>query len=310
MADRTTIPSRSCSAAVALASLTIVLAIALHAERARADDAGALAGPAPFARAYGARTLTVALFNDVLSPPSNPHRDDDGFTNALRIAAEVPNERGLFRAGAHLQLITERGGVDRVDDGRLYASWQRYRDASPDDRVTLGWSVGVRAVGDLGGSSMQDWAHGNLFTGRRLGGEGTHRLQNRYRDGLDVLGDAGGLVMTAHRLGGPWSVRGGVEAGLSLGTGWFGELHPFAGLAFATRRVDVELRLAAGIYGTDLSPLKMRGGYETGSFETQPSLHLALLGPRWLPTTLEFDLQMNQGNSGQQVGGITLATRF
>ena len=253
-----------------------------------ADDAGALARPSLTTRARNARTLTLGFFNDMLSLPSSHLRDDDGFTGGMRIAAEAPDgDRGLRRVGLAMQMVTERGGLERVDDARLYTS-----------------------VGDLGGSSVQDWSHRTIFSGRHLGGLAVKRLQDHYAGGHDVLGDVGGLVKMVHPLVGPWSLRVGVEGGLGLGTSYFGELHPFTAIAFATRRVDVELRLAAGIYGTNVRPLTMPGGYDTGSLESQPSLHVSMLGPRWFPTTLSFDLEWNQGNSGQQVGGLTLGTRF
>jgi hypothetical protein len=300
-----------CRRACALASVAIALAISLPARRVLADDAGALASPSLTARARKARTLTFGFFNDILSLPSSDLRDDDGFTGGVRIAVEDPDGgRGLRRVGLAMQIVTERGGLERVDDARLYASWQRFLGGSPADGLTLGWMFGVRAVGDLGGSSVQDWSHRTIFSGRHLDGPVVNRLQDHYATGHDVLGEVGGLVKMVHPLVGPGSLRVGVEGGLGLGTGYFGELHPFAAIAFATGRVDVEFRLAAGIYGTNVRPLTMPGGYDTGFLESQPSLHVSMLGPRWFPTTLSFDLEWNQGNSGQQVGGLTLGTRF
>ena len=311
MASRLSRSRGRCRRACSLASVAIALAIALPARRVLADDAGALARPSLTTRARNARTLTLGFFNDMLSLPSSHLRDDDGFTGGMRIAAEAPDgDRGLRRVGLAMQMVTERGGLERVDDARLYTSWQRFLGDSPADGLTLGWMVGMRVVGDLGGSSVQDWSHRTMFSGRHLGGLAVNRLQDHYAGGHDVLGDVGGLIEMVHPLVGPWSLRVGVEGGLGLGTGYFGELHPFTAIAFATRRVDVELRLAAGIYGTNVRPLTMRGGYDTGSLESQPSLHVAMLGPRWFPTTLSFDLEWNQGNSGQQVGGLTLGTRF
>ncbi len=308
MAGRIKSSRGRCRRACSLASVAIALAIALPARRVLGDDAGALARPSLTTRA---RTLTFGFFNDMLSLPTSGLRDDDGFTAGVRIAAELlDGDRSLSRVGLAMQMITERGGLERVDDARLYTSWQRFLGDSPADGLTLGFMVGVRFVGDLGGSSVQDWSHRTMFSGRHLDGPGVNRLQDHYAGGHDVLGDVGGLVKMVHPLGGPWSLRGGVEGSLGLGTGYFGELHPFAAIAFATRRVDVELRLAAGIYASNVRALTMPGGYDTGSLESQPSLHVSVLGPRWFPTTLGFDLEWNQGNSGQQVGGLTLGTRF
>jgi hypothetical protein len=181
---------------------------------------------------------------------------------------------------------------------------------SPARGLTIGWTFGLRVVGDLGGSGLQDWAHRRLFAGRLLDGQGTKRLQGLYPRGYDVLGDLGGLARLVHPVGGPWSFRGGVEAGLGLGTGWFGELHPFVAVAYDDGRLEVELRQGAGIYGTNVRPLTMPGGYVRGILESQPSLHVSLIGPRSLPATLSFDLEWNQGDSHQHVGGITVGVRF
>jgi hypothetical protein len=254
--------------------------------------------------------LSVGMTNDAIGPPSQL-KDDDGFTAALRIAADLPDgDRGLLRFGVTDQLVTERGGLDRVDDLRVYAGWQRFLGPSPALGLTLGWSLGVQVVGNLGGSIWQDWAHHNLFSGRHLNARGARQLQNRYARGYDVLADLGGLVKHAEPIGGPWSLRVGVEGMLGFGTGYFGELHPFVGVAFATTHLEVELRQGAGIYGTSVRPLTMRGGYVTGVLQSQPSLHVSTNGPGWLRTTLSLDLEWNQGDSHQHVGGITIGTRF
>ena len=97
---------------------------------------------------------------------------------------------------------------------------------------------------------------------------------------------------------------------LGLGTGYFGELHPFVAIALATKFVEIEFREAAGIYGTNVGPLKMPGGYVTGMLESQPALHVSALGPPWFPTTIAFDLEWNQGGTHQHVGGFTVGARF
>lgn len=254
--------------------------------------------------------MTVGFFNDALGLAKSRLADDDGFTGKLKITAELPDGDGeLLRLGLSLQLITERGGLQRVDDGRVYVSWQHFLGPSPARGLTVGWMFGLRVVGDLSGGALQDWAHRTLFSGRHLDGVGLSRLQDEYPKGYDVLADVGGLVKMVHALG-PLSLKGGVEGVLGLGTGYFGELHPFVAIAFATEFLETELREAAGIYVTDVRPLVMRGGYVTGVLGSQPSLHVAVLGPSWLQITLAFDLEWNQGNSGQHVGGFTVGARF
>ncbi len=255
--------------------------------------------------------MTVSFFDDFLGLPKSRLEDDNGFVANLRITAELPRRvRELLRVEVSEQLITERGGFSRVDDGKVSVSWQRFLGAAPARGVTLGWTLGVRVVGNLGGNVMQDWAHRTLFTGRHLDSPGVHRLQDRYPRGYDVLGDLGGLAKMVHPLGGPWSVRGGAEGGLGLGTGYFAELHPFVAVAYATEVVEIELRQGAGIYGTSVRSLTMPGGYVTRVLESQPSVHVTVRGPRSFPTTLSFDLEWNQGDAGQHVGGFTLGVRF
>jgi hypothetical protein len=298
-------------AAIPLLALASALAIASGAARAFADEADEAVAPSASTNVRPPSALHVSFFDDFLGLPKGRLRDDNGFVANLRITAELPQgDRELLRVGVSQQLITERGGFDRVDDGMAYASWQRFLGPSPDRGPTIGWTVGLRVVGDLGGSIMQDWAHRALFTGRHLDGQGVSRLQYRYPRGYDVLGDLGGLAKMVHPLGGPWSVEGGIEGSLGLGTGYFGELHPFVGVAFTTRFLEIELRQGSGIYATNIRPLTMPGAYVTRVLESQPALHAALLGPRSFPSTLAFDLQWNQGNSHQHVGGFTVGARF
>ena len=311
VAGRTVTKRGRRGAGLALLALACALATASGATRALADEADEDAAPAASATAWTPSALWVSFFDDFLGLPKSRLRDDNGFVANLRITAELPQgDRGLLRIGVSQQLITERDGVDRVDDGKAYASWERFLGASPGRGLTVGWTVGLRVVGDLGGSSMQDWAHRTLFAGRHLDGPGVSRLQYRYPRGYDVLGELGGLLKMVHPLGGPWSINGGVEGVLGLGTGYFGELHPFVAVAFAMSFLEIELRQGAGIYATNVRPLTMPGGYVTRVLESQPSLHVAVLGPRSFPSTLAFHLEWNQGDSHQHVGGFSVGARF
>lgn len=301
-------PPRRFEPAPALWCVACAAAIVFGAAPARAADPDDPADPSTTERAWGTRSLTLVFLDDFLGPKSRL-RDDDGFSAALAIAVEIPRgERTVLRLSVTDQLITERGGFGRVDDGRLHATWLRCVGESAARHTTVGWMLGVQVVGDLDGSRLQDWAHRAVFTGRRLDDVGARRLQYRYVRGHDVLADVGGSVEVAHALRGPWAVLGGVEGMAGIGTGYFGELRPFVSLAYATELVTVELRQGAGIYLTNIRPLTMRGGYVTGVLQSQPSLRVAVVGPG--ATTVTFALEWNQGNSRQHVGGASLGARF
>lgn len=294
--------------ALAWPRVVCAFALALCAAPAPAQDAETSVLPPMTEDVSRARSVTLGFLNDFLAPKGRL-QDDDGFSAGLGLEVDVPTDRrSAVRVGVSSQMITERGGVDRVDDARVYAKWRRALGESPRRGTTLGWRAGLQVVGDLGGSRVQDWAHRTVVTGRHLDGIGVGRLQYRYLSGYDVLVDVGASIETAQLLGGPWSVHGGVEGMLGVGSGYFGELRPFVGLAYAIDRVEVELRQGAGIYGTNVRPLKMRGGYVTGVLQSQPSLRVALRGPR--ATTLTLSLEWNQGNSGQHVGAVSLGKRF
>ena len=299
------------AAARVVAALTCALGVALGAARAVADDGPLDSWGTESDETWTRRTLLLSHTNDWLGPPGSRYRDDDGFTAGGSIAAELRDgDRGMLRVGLRLQMITERHGFDRVDDGKLYASWERFLGPSPEEGLTVGWTIGLRAIGDLGGSSVQNWWHHNLFAGRYIEWRGRRRLQYHYASGYYVLGELGGLVKMVHPLGERFSFREGVEAVADVGNGYFGELHPFVAIAYATRSFEIELREAAGIYGTNIQRLTMRGGYATGTPESQPALHAEWRPPRWLPGTLGFDLEWNEGGSHQHVGEITLGMRF
>jgi hypothetical protein len=255
-------------------------------------------------------SVAVGVADDFFAPPSRL-RDDDGFTAGLRVAAELSDgRRDRLRLDASEQLITERGGPGRVDEGRVQATWERRVRSAYGHELTIGWTMGLDVVGDLGGSGIQDWAHRAIFSGRRLSGQGARALQDRYRRGYDVLALAGGLVRLVHPVSGPWSLRGGVEGVFGFGTGVLGELHPYVAIGFATRVLDLELREGAGIYGTSIRALTMRGGYVTGILQSQPSARLTLFGARWLGTFVSLVWELNRADSHQPVGELAVGKRF
>jgi hypothetical protein len=260
-------------------------------------------------REWRMTSLTVGTGNDLFGLPSSKFRDDNGFTASLRVAVGLSDgDREQLRINVSEQMITERGGLDRVDEGRVYASWERFLGSSG---VTIGWTLGVDVIGNLGGRDIQDWMHRTLSTGRRLNGRGVNELQYRYPGHCDVLALVGGLAKIVQPLAGGWSLREGVEGLVGVGTGVFGELHPFVAIGFATRYVDLELREGAGIYETNIRSLTMRGGYVTDVLQNQPSARVTLAGPRWLgSSSVSFEWELNHGDSRQHVGEILVSKRF
>jgi hypothetical protein len=301
---------------------------ALHRERVLLGVAAALAvvgvgAPVPRAlaeeheRAGAVRdpwrmtSLSFGVGDDFFSLGTSRLRDDDGFTASLRLTAELSDgDREKLHINVSQQMITERGGVDRVDEGRVYASWERFLGASAMNGTTIGWTLGVGIIGNLGGSQLQDWAHRALFTGRLLSGLGASGLQHQYPSRYDVLALAGGAVERVHPLFGGWSLKGGLEALVGVGTGAWAEMHPFVALALTTQYVALELRQGAGIYETNIRPLTMRGGYVTGVLQSQPSVRLTLAGPRWLRSFVSLEWDLNHGDSHQHVGEVLVGGRF
>ncbi len=296
-----------------LIGIASAAAIAAAPCPARPDLPGDRPVPAPIDRPSGRpwrlSGLTVGFADDFLGMPRSRLSDDNGFVANLRIAAELSGGERALRIVASEQMITERGGLRRVDDGRVYATWLR-RPATPAKGLTYGWLAGVDVVGNLGGSQMQNWAHHALFRGRWLEGTGWQQLQYQYPDRTEVLGMVGALARLVQPLAGPVSVRGGFESAVGAGTGVFVEFHPYVAVGVATEHADLELREGAATYGTTIRPLTMPGGYVTGILELQPSARLTLTGPGWFPATLTVQLDWNAGDTHQHVGEIALGARF
>ncbi len=298
-----------------IAAVTCALALAAGLA-ARAD------APAPDDRARDAPTpatapgagrwrlsgLSVSFADDFLGVPRTRLNDDNGFVAESRLVAELSDgDRTTARLVAIQQIITERGGLRRVDDGKLYVEWLRAPGGHRG--VTVGWMAGLDLVGDLFGSRLQNWAHQTVFTGRVLGGTGARQLQDEYPRRTEVLGMVGGQVSGSRPLPGPFSLRGGMEAAFGAGTGFFAEVHPYVAVAVSFGAADLELREGAGSYWTTIRALTMAGGYVTRLFQSQPSARL-VLAPGWLPVTLAFELDWNSGNTSQHVGGVAVGARF
>jgi hypothetical protein len=311
MAARPDGSSRFAASSIHAASLAVLLVLAGDSRRALAEAADDGRPVDVVTRARTERSLSIGFFDAFLGLPTSGLRDDNGFVANPRITVDLPDgDHGLLRLVLSQQIITERGGPDRVDEGRVYAAWQRFLGPTPFRDRTLGWALGVDVIGNLGGSQMQDWAHHVLFEGRHLSGLGEDRLQYRYPRAYDVLALAGGQASVSTPLAGPWFVKGGAEAWGGAGTGFFGELHPFVAIALATEFVALELREGAGLYGTNIKALTMPGGYVTGTLQSEPSARVTLHGPRWLPSILTLEVEWNHGGSHQHVGGITVGGRF
>lgn len=252
--------------------------------------------------------LSLSFTDSFLGVPRTRLNDDNGFVADLRVAGELSDgDRRTARLVASQQMITERGGLRRVDDGKIYLQWLRGPGARRG--VTVGWMAGIDVVGDLYGSRLQNWAHQTVFTGRVLGGTGPRRLQDRYPRRTEILGMLGGQVSGSHPLPGPFSLRGGLDAAFGAGTGFFAEVHPYVALAVSLGSLDLELREGAGSYWTTIRALTMPGGYVTRLFQSQPSARL-VLAPGWVPVTIGFELDWNSGNTSQHVGAVVLGARF
>lgn len=280
-------------------------ALALSPAAARPDEAAVPTPP----RRWRLSAVTLGFADSFLGVPRTRLNDDNGFVADLRLAGELSDGDGrTARLVASEQMITERGGRARVDDGKLYVEWQR----APASRrgLTLGWLAGLDLIGDLGGSRLQDWAHRTVFTGRVLGGAGSQRLQDRYPRRTEVLGLVGGRLRAVRPLGTVLSLRAGAEGALGAGTGFFAELHPYLAVGVTLGPADLELREGAGSYWTTIPALTMPGGYVTRLLQSEPSARLVLTGPRWLPVELGLELDWNSGNTSQHVGAVLLGARF
>lgn len=298
---------RTSHARAILVAVVCAVVAAAPSSAARADEAAP--GATPPARPWRLSTLTLEFADSFLGVPRTRLNDDNGFVADLRAAAELSDgERRTVRLVASQQLITERGGLRRVDDGKLYLEWSRAPASLRG--LTVGWLAGLDLVGNLGGSRMQNWAHQRVVTGRLLNATGPRRLQDRYPGRTEVLGIVGGHARMVHPLSGPWSLRGGIEGAVGAGTGFFAEVHPFVAVAISLGFADLELRGAAGSYWTTIRALTIPGGYVTHLLQLQPSARLVLSGPGWLPVVLGFEIDWNSGNTSQHVGGVVLGARF
>lgn len=301
LSKSSTLTARVVAVVVALAAAVAAGRPALAQEAEPADDLD---------REWRMSSLEVGHGNDILGVVKSKRQDDNGFTASGHVAAKLSDgDREALRIDIRMQMITERGGLDRVDEGRITGAWEQFLGSSAANGLTVGWTLGVDVIGNLGGSTVQDWAHHTVFSGRSLSGHGPNELQYRYPDRYDVLAMVGGTVKFVHPLIGGWSLREGMSGLAGFGTGAYGELHPFVAIGLSTRHLDLELREGAGIYATDIRALTMPGGYVTGVLESQPSARIRLSGPG-LRTYVSFEWELNHGDSRQHVGEVNVGARF
>ncbi|HYD40211.1 MAG TPA: hypothetical protein VEB43_05235 [Anaeromyxobacter sp.] len=223
--------------------------------------------------------------------------DDAGFTSYQAVALQLsrgPGERlGLTVAN---QMITERGGMRRVDEGSLLGGYQR-RLVRARLELELGLVLGLHARGDLGGAGVQDGYHA-LMGGQRLGGW----LQDEYPDRTRVGPVWGGGLAARWPAAGRLALTGGAGGAAAVGGG-VSRLRASLGVALATRH----LRAEAGdevwrFFGSDPF-LTMPGGYVTGAFVHAPYLRLAVAARG---VELEYEARANAGGSGQGISQLTV----
>lgn len=225
--------------------------------------------------------------------------DDSGFTSYQAVELELsrgPRERLGLLAGN--QMITERGGMRRVDEGLIAATYGR-RVVSSRLEVELGLLLGASVLGDLGGAHLQDGYHALLGGGRRLDGS----LQDRY-PGRTRVGLVPGAELRARwPAGAAVALTAGVGGRADVGGGGVSRLHGSLGLALVAGRVRVEAGDAVWRFLGGDPFLTMPGGYRTGALVHAPYLRVGV-GVRGL--ALEYEARANAGGSGQGMSQLGL----
>jgi hypothetical protein len=223
--------------------------------------------------------------------------DDAGFTSyqavGLQLSRGSAERLGLTVAN---QMITERGGMRRVDEGSIVGAYDR-RLARSRLEVELGVLLGLQVRGDLGGAGLQDGYHGLLGASRLDDG-----LQDEYPERTRGGPLWGGGVRARWPAGGVLAWTGGAGGVVALGGG-VSRVRGSLGLALATRH----LRAEAGdevwrFFGRDPF-LTMPGGYVTGAFVHAPYLRITVAA-RGLE--LEYEARANAGGSGQGISQLSV----
>ncbi len=223
--------------------------------------------------------------------------DDAGFTSyqALRLQLSRAARERLSLTAAN-QMITERGGMRRVDEGSLVGGYER-RLVRARVEGQLALVLGLQVRGDLGGAGLQDGYHA-LLGGRRLDGQ----LQDEYPDRTRGGPVWGGSARARWPAGGRLAITGGA-GGLVAAGGGVSRVHASLGVAFARGH----LRAEAGhelwrFFGRDPF-LTMRGGYVTGALVHAPYLRVTVEA-RGLE--LAYEARTNAGGSGQGISQLSV----
>ena len=277
---------------VLLLAWVVVAASPARAVEEGPADATPLEGPGAESGRWRFDALRFTVADDQFR-----RSDDAGFTSYQAVAVQLsrgPGER--FSLTVANQMITERGGMRRVDEGSLVGAYER-RLARSRLEVGLGLLVGVHVRGDLGGAGLQDGYHA-LLGGRRLDGW----LQDEYPDRTRAGPLWGGSVRARWPAGRGFAFTGGAGGALALGGG-VSRLRGSVGLALATRH----LRAEAGeevwrFFGRDPF-LTMPGGYVTGAFVHAPYVRVAVAVRG---VELEYEARANAGGSGQGISQLSV----
>ncbi len=223
--------------------------------------------------------------------------DDAGFTSFEALAVQLsrgPAER--FSLTAANQMITERGGMRRVDEGSLVGAYER-RLVRSRLEADLGLALGVHVRGDLGGARLQDGYHA-LLGGQRLAGWLQDEYPRRARGGPLW----GGSVRARWPVGARLAFTGGASGLWALGGG-VSRLRGAVGVALATRHLRAEAGVEVWRFLGRDPFLTMPGGYVTGTFVRAPYVRVAVAA-RGLE--LEYEARANAGGSGQGISQLSV----
>lgn len=242
--------------------------------------------------------ITAAWGNDTLFLPglaghSYPG-DDDGFTNDFRLTVGGD----AFSAQARHRMITERGGMRRVDELTLGGD---YVDRTRLGRITLslGAGGGATLLGPLGGAQVQDAVHQSPFAHGRLLGRG---LQDRYEPELTVTPALDGFAAADSAPTAWLTLSARADARVAVVTS--------ATIAASiTARVPLVVSPfvtagASGTWQTIFDPrLSIPGGYQSGCYVAPAIATGVSVGP----VSVGLDMRWNEGGAGHGIGEAWLA---
>lgn len=223
--------------------------------------------------------------------------DDAGFTSYQAVTAQLSRGAGeRFSLTVANQMITERGGRRRVDEGSVVGEYARRGVASGFGlELALHGGLGVQA--NLGGAQVQDAFHA-LVGGRRLGS----RLQDEYPERPAIGGLAGGLARVRWPGRGPVALTAGAGGRIALGGG-VSHLGGSLGVALDSEHLRAEAGADVRRFFSRDPYLTMPGGYVTGAFVASPFLRIAV---RRRGLEVEYEARADVGGSGQGLSQLSL----